>query len=177
VTGPLQGVTGPLQGVTGPLHPNHFKLYQGIIIKDPYFINLCIRTQMSIIYLLWGVHILLNMIMGGLKHINNVRAFASKICFKLKEVSLKITNLFMEDIIHIGVMRELMVMVMMVILVMMRTLEMKMRETVVMREVYVMRELVAMREVYVMRIKMAFHQTTVQPFLHTIMIQVLKEGF
>jgi hypothetical protein len=82
---------------------------------------------MSIIYLLWGVHILLNMIMGGLKHINIVRAFASKICFKLNEVSLEITNLFMEDIIHIGVMRELMVMVMMVILMMMRILEMKMR--------------------------------------------------
>jgi len=165
--------------VTGPLHPNHFKLHQGITTKDPHFINMCTRTQMSIIYLLWGVHILLNMIMGGLKHINTVRAFASKICFKLKEISLEITNLFMEDIIHIGVMRELMVMVMMVmvmmvILIMMRTLEMKMRETVVMREVYVMRELVVMREVYVMRIKMAFHQTTVQPLLHTIMIEVLK---
>jgi hypothetical protein len=104
--------------------------------------------------------------MGGLKHINIVRAFASKICFKLKEVSLEITNLFMEDIIHIGVMRELMVM--------MRTLEMKMRETIVMREVYVMRELVVMREVYVMRIKMTSHQTTVQPVLHKIMIEVLK---
>jgi hypothetical protein len=112
--------------------------------------------------------------MGGLKHINIVRDFTFKICFKLKEVSLEITNFFMEDIIHIGVMRELMVMVMMVILMMMRTLEMKMRETVVMREVYVMRELVVMREVYVMRIKMVFHQTTVQPLLHTIMIELLK---
>jgi hypothetical protein len=112
------------------------------------------------------------MIIGGLMHINIVRAFASKICFKLKEVSLEITNLFIEDIMHIGVMRELRVM--MVIMMMMRTLEMKMRETVVMREVYVMRELVVMREVYVMRIKMASHQTTVQPLLHTIMIEVLK---
>jgi hypothetical protein len=68
---------------------------------------------MSIIYLLWGVHMLLNMIMGGLKHINIVRVFASKICFKLKVVSLEITNLFMEDIIHIGVMGELMVMMVM----------------------------------------------------------------
>ena len=40
------------------------------------------------------------MIMGGLKHINIVRAFVCKICFKLKEVSLEITNLFMEDIIY-----------------------------------------------------------------------------
>jgi hypothetical protein len=68
---------------------------------------------MSIIYLLWGVHILLNMIMGGLMHINIVRAFVFKICFKLKEVSLEITNLFMEDIIYMGVMGELMVMMMM----------------------------------------------------------------
>jgi hypothetical protein len=59
-------------------------------------------------------------------------------------VSLEITNLFIEDIMHIGVMRELRVM--MVILMIMQTLEMKMRETVV------------MREVYVMRIKMASHQ-------------------
>jgi len=73
---------------------------------------------------------------------------------------------------HIGVIRELRVM--MVILMMMRTLEMKMRETVVMREVYMMRELVVMREVYMMRIKMVSHQTTVQPVLHTIMIEVLK---
>jgi hypothetical protein len=68
---------------------------------------------MSIIYLLWGVHILLNMIMGGLMHINIVRVFVFKICFKLKEVSLEITNLFMEDIIYMGVMGELMVMMMM----------------------------------------------------------------
>jgi hypothetical protein len=39
---------------------------------------------------------------------------------------------------------------------------------------YVMRELVVMREVYVMRIKMAFHQTTVQHLFHIIMIKVLK---
>jgi hypothetical protein len=112
------------------------------------------------------------MIMRGLMHINIVRAFASKICFKLNEVSLEITNLFMEDIMHIGVMKELRVM--MVILIMMRTLEMKMRETVVMREVYVMRELVVMREVYVKKIKMTSLQTTVQLLLHTIMIEVLK---
>jgi hypothetical protein len=68
---------------------------------------------MSIIYLFWGVHILLNMIMGGLMHINIVRAFIFKICFKLNEVSLEITNLFMEDIIYMGVMGELMVMMMM----------------------------------------------------------------
>ena len=68
---------------------------------------------MSIIYLLWGVHILLNMIMGGLMHINIVRDFVFKICFKLNEVSLEITNLFMEDIIYMGVMGELMVMMMM----------------------------------------------------------------
>jgi hypothetical protein len=68
---------------------------------------------MSIIYLFWGVHILLNMIMGGLMHINIVRVFVFKICFKLKEVSLEITNLFVEDIIYMGVMGELMVMMMM----------------------------------------------------------------
>ena len=56
------------------------------------------------------------MIMGGLKHINIVRAFASKICFKLKEVSFEITNLFMEDIIHTGVMGELMVMMVMMMM-------------------------------------------------------------
>jgi hypothetical protein len=68
---------------------------------------------MSIIYLFWGVHILLNMIMGGLMHINIVRVFVFKICFKLKEVSLEITNLFVEDIIYMRVMGELMVMMMM----------------------------------------------------------------
>jgi phage gp16-like protein len=71
----------------------------------------------------------------------------------------------MKDIIHIEVMRELMMMMvilMMVILIMMRTLEMKMREIVI------------MREVYVMRIKIASHQITVQPLLHTIMIEGLK---
>jgi len=103
------------------------------------------------------------MFMEGLMHINFVRAFASKICFKLKEVSLEITNLFMEDIMHIGVMRDD---------------DANIRDEdegdVVMIEVHVMRELVVMREVYMMRINMASHQTMVQPILHTIMIEVLK---
>ncbi|KAL9403976.1 hypothetical protein Peur_000948 [Populus x canadensis] len=128
---------------------------------------MCIITQKSIIYLLWGVDILLNMI-GRVDVYQYCEAFASKICLKLKEISLEITNLLIENIIHIGVMRELMMM-----MIMMQILEMKIKETIVMREVYVIREIVVMKE-YMVRIKMVSHQTTVQPLLHTITIEGLK---